>query len=201
LESRGVDYELAIQRGLGFGREKNRGRVFFPVFDIEDKSKCIFWVARSYTNLDHKNCECWLCKYKYTNAPDVKRRYFVYGLEFCDDSDTCCITEGALSALNAGQNAIGTFGKYVTDEQLNLLSDRFDRIQVALDPDAYKKAYYLMKRLLGRGHYVEWVPLPSKKDPGDLGEDHMMYLREDEAVPITRSTLSEVLLSGVGELE
>jgi hypothetical protein len=202
LERRGISFELAIQRGIGFGATKNRGRVVFPVFEPGNRTKCVYWVARSYTNGDHdKGCECYLCKYKYTNAPKVKRRFFIYGLEFCDNSGECCITEGSISSLCAGKNAVATFGKYVTPEQLDLLSDRFDKIQVALDPDAYKGSVAVMKKLLGRGLTVEWIPLPSKKDPADLGIDRMMWLRRNGAVPVTRSMLSRVLLSGVGELE
>ena len=202
LEGRGISFNLAMQRGIGFGATKNRGRIVFPVFEPGNKTKCIYWVARSYTNGDHfKECECYLCKYKYTNAPKVKRRHFIYGLEFCDDSGECCITEGSISALCSGQNAVGTLGKYVTDEQLDLLSERFDKIQIALDPDAYKGSVKLMKRILGRGLLAEWIPLPSKKDPADLGTERMVYLRKKEAVPVTRSMLSRVLLSGVNGLE
>jgi len=201
LESRGISFDLAMQRGIGFGATKNRGRVVFPVFDPAKKTQCVYWVARSYTNVEHwSECDCYLCKYKYTNAPDVKRRYFIYGLEFCDDSGTICVTEGTISALNSGDNAVATFGKYVTDEQLDILSDRADRIQVALDPDAYTKSVDLMRRLLGRGLYVEWVVLPQKKDPADIGEDRMMDLR-NRAVNITRSRLSRVLLNGVTGVE
>jgi hypothetical protein len=202
LDGRGIPFDLAMQRGIGFGATKNRGRIIFPVFEPGNKTKCIYWVARSYTNVDHeKECECYLCKYKYTNAPKVQRRHFIYGLEFCDDSGECCITEGSISALCSGQNAVATLGKYVTDEQLDLLSDRFDKIQVALDPDAYKGSVNLMRRILGRGKIAEWIPLPSKKDPADLGTKRMVHLRKKEAIPVTRSMLSRVLLSGVNELE
>ena len=200
LEGRGIDYDLAIQRGLGFGCGKNRGRIIFPVFDPEDKTKCIFWVARSYTNEDHnKQCDCYLCKYKYTNAPDVKRRYFIYGLEFISGR-TCCLTEGAISALCAGPNAVATFGKYVTDEQINILSERFDTIQLALDPDAYIRSFKLMKDLLGMGKNVEWVQLPHDKDPADIGTKGMIELR-DVSVKITRASMTEVLIHGLGEVE
>lgn len=200
LERRGIDFDLAIQRGLGFGADRNRGRIIFPVFDPEDRTKCIFWVARSYTNEDHiESCDCYLCKYKYTNAPDVQRRYFIYGLEFCS-GDTVCLTEGAISALCAGPNAVAAFGKYVTDEQINLLSERFDTIQLALDPDAYKRSFKLMKELLGMGKKVEWVPLPHKKDPADIGIEGMIVLRADP-ITITRASMTEVLIHGLGEVE
>lgn len=202
LEDRGIPFELAVQRGIGFGAQRNRGRIIFPVFDPGNRTKCVFWVARSYTNLDHDDsCECFLCKYKYTNAPGVQRRHFIYGLEFCDGNGECCITEGAISALNSGENAIATFGKHVTDEQLDLMSERFDRVQVALDPDAYRKSADLMRRLLGMGIRTEWIPLPHEKDPADLGVEKMTFLRRNKGILITRSMLSRVLLSGVSEIE
>lgn len=200
LQRRGIPTELVEQRGLGFGANRNRGRIIFPVFDPDDRTKCVFWVARSYTNEDHpKSCECYLCKYKYTNAPDVQRRHFIYGLEFCS-GDTVCLTEGAISALCGGPNAVAAFGKYVTDEQVNLLSERFDTIQLALDPDAYKRSFKLMKDLLGMGKNVEWIPLPHKKDPADIGIDRMLTLRADP-ITITRASMTEVLIYGLGEVE
>lgn len=200
LEDRGISFELALQRGIGFGATKNRGRIIFPVFDPKDRRNCIFWVARSYTNKDHlSSCDCYLCKYKYTNAPDVQRRYFIYGLEFCRGT-TVCLTEGAISALCSGPGAVAAFGKYVTPEQLELLSERFDTIQVALDPDAFRRAYKLMQTLLGMGIKVQWVKLPHGKDPADLGSAKMLELRE-HAVDITRTSLTEVLLYGLAEVE
>jgi hypothetical protein len=200
LEDRGIPFELAMQRGLGFGATKNRGRIIFPVFNPKNRSQCVFWVARSYTNQTHgKDCDCFLCKYKYTNAPDVQRRFFIYGLEFCD-GDTVCLTEGPISALCAGPNAVAAFGKYVTPEQLELLSERFATIQVAQDPDAYRRSFKLMKQMLGMGINVQWVPLPRGKDPADVGWDEMIERRK-RAITITRTTMTEVLLRGLGELE
>jgi len=192
LESRGIPLELAIKRGIGFGMGLNKGRVIFPMFN-DSRSKCIYWVARSYANQDHYDgCKCFLCKIRYKNAPDTKRRYFIYGIEFCR-GDECCVTEGAISALNAGPNSVGTLGKYVTDEQLEILADRFDKIQVALDPDAKLKAYHLAKKLMMRRKHVEFIPLPSNKDPADLGVNKMMELRNC-GMPVTRASLATIFL-------
>jgi hypothetical protein len=192
LEGRGIPFELAVQRGIGFGIKINKGRIIFPVFNYEH-TECIYWVARSYTNTDHPNdCECILCKAKYFNAPKARRRYFLYGVEFVD-SDTCCLTEGCISALCSGPGSVAGFGKYITSDQLDILSDRFDRIQVALDPDATKNSIDVMRELMARRKHVEFIPLPNGKDPADIGTDGMLYLREHEALQINRANLGTVL--------
>lgn len=193
LEDRGIPFELAVERGIGFGIGKNKGRIIFPVFDY-DHEECIYWVARSYTNGDHPHdCECFLCKAKYSNAPKARRRYFLYGVEFCETRE-CILVEGAISALCSGPGAVAGFGKYITTEQLDILSDRFDTIQVALDPDAIKNAINVMKELIARRKNVEFVPLPVDKDPADVGIAGMIHLRKHEAIPVTRATLGTVML-------
>lgn len=193
LEDRGIPFELAVTRGLGFGTKRNKGRIIFPVFNYEH-TDCVYWVARSYTNLDHQaDCECFLCKAKYKNAPKAKRRYFLYGAEFVE-GDTCCLTEGAISSLCAGEGGVAGFGKYITSQQLDILSERFDRIQVALDPDAIKNAIDVMKELMARRKHVEFIPLPDDKDPADIGIEGMTYIRKNEAIPISRANLGTVLL-------
>jgi hypothetical protein len=192
LSSRGIPFELAVERGLGFGTGKNKGRIIFPVFS-NDKRRCVYWVARSYTNQDHDDvCTCWLCKRRYTNAVG-KRSVYLYGLAFARGEEVC-IAEGAISALSCGPNTVASFGKYVTPIQVDILCERFDRIQVALDPDAVDSSVNLMVKLLGRGKRVEYVKLPPGNDPNDLGVERMMHLRKT-ATPVTRSNLSAVILS------
>lgn len=194
LEGRGIPFDLAVQRGLGFGTKMRKGRIIFPVYSM-DLVNCVYWVARSYANLDHlQGCDCFLCKRRYTNA-EASRGYYLYGMEFTEGREVC-LTEGPVSCLSSGPNAVASFGKYVTDAQIELLCDNFDLIQVAIDPDALDRAVELMTTLLGRRKHVEYVRLPDGKDPNDVGIDGMLHLRET-ALPVTRSTLGMVLLNGI----
>lgn len=141
-----------------------RNRVVFPDFDRE--GKLCYWVARTYQDPPHKA--------KYKNAPwsaadevfhlaRVPGPYVVIG-------------EGPLDAMVAsrwtGRNAVCTYGKGVSPDQIIRLAEELPQVQVyyvALDPDAPREGAHLASRLSARYKQVRLVSMPEGQDPASLG--------------------------------
>ena len=116
---------------------------------------------------------------RYLNPFGDNRRKCVFNLHRIPKGVPIIITEGSLTAISAGSNAIATYGKYVTDSQLKtILSNQPSSIYVNLDPDAYESAVALCDKLLRMTSVpIYLVVLPDDKDANDLGhEDYMKYI-------------------------
>ena len=136
-------------------------RIVFP--DYGDDGTLRYWVSRVYEG--HQGM-------KYFNAPGVQRSNQLYNLgRFRQEGFTkVVITEGPISAIVAGRNAVATYGKQVTERQirkLKLLGSK--SYYIALDPDAKGNAVSLAKRLASTGKKVYLVNMPDGEDPASLG--------------------------------
>jgi len=181
LKSRAIDDSIIADYKIGYGiknlrgltKEERRkyagsGRIIFPDFDSE--GCVVYWVARTYKG--HT--------IKYKNPPDSDARDKVYNLANAVQYRDVVITEGVISAIAAGRNAVATYGKDVTPTQVAMLvRGGFDRYYVALDGDALKRArtakvttkppaIKLAKDLAGRGCAVLMVLLPYEHDPASV---------------------------------
>ena len=144
------------------------GRIIFPDFDAD--GKVVFWVARTYRR--HT--------IKYKNPLNVSARDKIYNLVGAVSFDNVIVTEGVISAIAAGENAVATYGKDVTSEQIDLLvRGNWDRYYVALDGDALKRtkrsrslppALRLAVTLKRRRKEVFLVELPYRHDPDSVGD-------------------------------
>lgn len=161
LHQRGIDSEdikfYEIMEGIG----RMANRVIVPEYH-EDRLVC--WVGRSMYD--------WVSP-KYKNAPGQTRRGSVFNLEKVI-SDSVIITEGVFDAISAGRSAIALYGKHCTKIQLaRIVSKKFKRYFVALDPDARKDSKKLCEMLWGwepSGNPEIWVvTMPAGEDPSSLG--------------------------------
>jgi hypothetical protein len=153
--------------GVGTGRYRNR--VLVPTLDEE--GRVVFWVGRTYGN----------SKRKYDNPTEVSRNQFIFNLHRAVDYGWIVVTEGVFSAITAGRNAVATFGKKVSDQQVMLLVDAYRKnslrcVVAALDGDAQDENYWLAERLHVYGCTVFLVSLPEDKDPDDLGREEFSKL-------------------------
>jgi len=154
---RGLALEDIDYYQLGIARR----RIVFP--DYLD-GKLVFWVSRSYVD-EHGP--------KYFNAPGVLRSEQLYNLGRwrAEPRDQVVIVEGPISAIVAGRDAVATYGKQITHEQITLLRQMgCARYYVALDPDAKENALGLAKALYGHGE-VYLVSMPNREDPASLGRE------------------------------
>lgn len=187
LASRDIAETIIAEYRIGFGsqdlkhltKEERRrfagsGRIIFPDFDSE--GNVVYWVARTYKG--HK--------IKYKNPPDSDARDKVFNLARASEYVNVVITEGVISAIAAGRNAVATYGKDVTSAQIAMLVETsFDNYYVALDGDALKcerwsktkpAAIKLAEALHARGCTVWVVELPYHHDPASV-EDFDAHLR------------------------
>lgn len=181
LLKRGITEQIVADYKIGFGckdlkgltREERRqfagsGRIIFPDFDSE--GVVVYWVARTYK--DHK--------IKYKNPPDSDARDKVFNLVRASEYVDVVITEGVISAIAAGRNAVATYGKDVTRSQVAMMVEMgFSKYYVALDGDALKRdkkskvkppAIKLADDLHNRGCSVWMVLLPYEHDPASVGD-------------------------------
>lgn len=85
---------------------------------------------------------------KYLNPPGTNKRYAVYNIHRVKENSPIIITEGCFTAIAAGPQAVATYGKHVTDFQLNkILEKKPSKLYVNLDPDAYTESNELCERL------------------------------------------------------
>lgn len=117
-------------------------------------------------------------KYLYPRGMD--KRQSLWGLHL-HRGHTLFVVEGVFDALGLYGCAVATFGKNISDEQLDLLAQRgaarAARIVMCLDGDAWEEcaAYAMRLRLRGLTE-VQWAKLPPGKDPGDLKHDVARYI-------------------------
>jgi len=186
LISRSINDEIISEYKIGFGSKNLRnlnkiersryagsGRIIFPDFD--SLGNVVYWVARTYKG--HK--------VKYKN-PFVDSRDKLFNLVRASEYEDVIITEGVISAIVAGRNAVATYGKEVTTTQVSMLSDlKFDKYYVALDGDTLKKdpwsklppsSVRLCELLLRRGCDVRIVELPFNDDPASV-KDFGSYIK------------------------
>lgn len=159
LLSRGMEEEDIAYYDLGI----SNGRVVFP--DYID-NRLTYWVSRSYGPTSYGP--------KYFNCPGVKRSNQLYNLgRFLSRSqDSIVITEGPISAIVAGRDAVATYGKMVTYDQITTIQRLpIQRVYVALDPDAKKEALKVAKSLASTSLQVKLVCLPKGEDPASVGRE------------------------------
>jgi len=203
LHARNISDEIIDEYRIGFGTknllnvppEERRnfagsGRIIFPDFD--QHGEVLYWVARTYKG--HK--------VKYKNPANADARDKVFNLARAIEYEDVIITEGVISAIAAGRNAVATYGKDVTSKQVSMLSAAgFSKYYVALDGDALKRerrsvvrppALKLAETLQARGHEVWMVVLPYDEDPASV-EDFSRFLEAAKRYDLALSV--DLLLS------
>jgi hypothetical protein len=157
---------------------KWRGRVVLPVKDaagrwlgfsarlIEDRPPLSVRAMRPSANVPIAYDE----RPKYLYPPGMDRRKMLWGLETLPPAPSpAWVVEGVFDALPLFPNALATFGKNVTDEQVEMLAGLERPIVVCLDGDAWTLARSLAARLRLRRVDATWCQLPPGSDPGQLG--------------------------------
>lgn len=175
LMSRGLTQEDIDYYQIGVGA----GRVIFPDYDKDGKLE--YWVGRAYdgSNPKYYNCEV---------DDAVSRVSLIYNLGrfLRTGSRSLTVCEGPISAIAAGKDAVATYGKGFSPEQvarLNALD--LGKVYVAFDPDAKKRAIKLAENLWREGVEIFLVPIPACEDPASLGRSAFQLLKERLAIQYT----------------
>ena len=186
LIRRGFDMSVISYYGIRLGSKysKQRNRVIIPNEIVHGEDGIDYtdmYVARAFGDVGTD-------RYgnpfpKYMNPFGNNRRESVFNLHRVPEGVPIIITEGCITSISAGRNAVATYGKYVTDIQLRkILSNRPSMIYVALDPDALSTAEELCKRISAVSCIpVNLVILPEGEDANSLGHvEFMKYVAESK---------------------
>lgn len=172
LLSRGITQKRIDNYQLGFGVKGLKSRIIFP--DINENDRLVYWVARKYGWLDgFSNAP------KYKNA-DIPRKRQVYNLgrilkRGWDKRIVIC--EGPISCITAGLDAVATYGKYVTGDQLcRISSTGAKEYVIAFDGDAVLEGVSIAMRLFRRGLNVKFIKFKNDEDPNSVGSYRMRKL-------------------------
>ncbi len=103
---------------------------------------------------------------KYFTMPGMDKGEVLWNFDNARMSDAVVVTEGVFDAARVGRCAVATFGKNVSNAQVNLLQQYWRHIVLLLDPDAAEEAGRLRRRF-GPTTDVVAVSLRGYKDAGE----------------------------------
>lgn len=147
----------------------------------------------------HKNIPIYWNTRSIEDSPFIKsfNSYAVPGKEYSRSqslfnydaiySDNIVICEGVFNAITIshldGYSGVATFGKEVTDAQLEILTEAKGTLYLFLDNDANSKIVELGRRILARGISSDRIRLVNNpytgQDANDLGEEVCLKLLQE----------------------
>lgn len=173
LYERGIKDEKIEAYGIGFGTQKmnevpkehqeffaGAKRIVIPDYDAS--GELCYWVARTYGK--HA------AKYKNAKVPRDDKVFNLGRILRSKERRRIVICEGPISAIVAGYDAVSTYGKYVTGNQISLLAQaEAEEYVIAGDGDALMEAVSLATRLFRRGLNVKFARFYGTEDPASVG--------------------------------
>jgi DNA primase len=144
-----------------------------------DTGKLNYFTARSFEKDPYV---------KYRN-PEASRDIIPFEM-FINWDLPIILCEGPFDAIAIKRNAIPLFGKNIQPELMKkLVTSKVQKIYIALDNDAIKKALEFCETLMNEGKEVYLVELDGK-DPSELGFEHFTELIQN-TIPLTNYKLME----------
>lgn len=169
IQTHNISYVTYGQITLADGRKMDLvNHVVFFTFD--ENNKPVYWNTRSI----EKNP--FIKSFNgVSREGEYSKENTVFNLNNAKYTDKIVICEGVFNALTVGESGVATFGKKVTDKQIELLlSETKERrlpIYIYLDADAWKEMIELARKLkkADKARDVYFVYDGSNRDANDIG--------------------------------
>ena len=172
LKKRGIIEEDIKYFKIGFCEEgEYKNRIIIPSFN--EDGYCNYFVARAYT-------DDWL---KYKNPQASKD--IIFNDLLMDWNQPITIVEGVFDAFKA-ENSIPLLGSTLNKKSKLFckLTESAKRVYLALDKDALKKSFFIIKDLLEYGLEVYKINTSKLDDIGSISKAEALELRK-AALPMT----------------
>lgn len=109
---------------------------------------------------------------KYMTMPGYAKRSSLYNIDSARKGEVVVVTEGAFDCMAVGRCGVATFGKGISDEQVDLIRNIWKVAVLLLDPDAPAEQAKLASSL-GRSILTVPVALEGYKDAGECPRDEL----------------------------
>jgi DNA primase len=160
LRNRGIERDEILRWKIGYC-EKGRygGRVIVPSFNSDGDIN--YFISRSYVGHNRR----------YLNPPCG--RDIVFNELSIDWDEPLILVEGVFDAIVAGDNSVPILGSTLrSDSRLfQAIAAHDTPVYLALDPDAEKKAKWIIKSLLQYDVEIHKVPIDDYEDIGSMSPD------------------------------
>jgi len=177
----GVQYCAVGQR---FGNEVDflfdtTNTLIFPVYMFGD---LVGWQARMLDEPESLTDEFlemkrfpknedgeWILPPKYYTSPGFPKGRVIYNFDLARRHEVGVVSEGTFDVAAIGTPGMATLGKGITEYQARLLKTYFNKVVVALDPDASKESSAIVANL--RMSIDVYEMELGEQDPGDMLTD------------------------------
>jgi len=160
LRNRGIERNEILKWKIGYC-EKGRysGRVIIPSFNSDGDVN--YFIARSYVGHNRR----------YLNPPCG--RDIIFNELSVDWDEPLVLVEGAFDAIVAGENSIPILGSTLRPESLlfQAIAAHDTPVYLALDPDAEKKAKWIIMSMLQYDVEIHKVPIDDYEDIGSMSPE------------------------------
>jgi hypothetical protein len=156
-----------------------QSRIIVPVFQ---EGKLMGWQARCVGEPPNKHMP------KYLTMPGMKKTHLLYNFDNAKQHPFAVVVEGVTDVWAFGAEAVGLFGKTISEQQLDLIARTWRKVYVVLDADALADARQVHAALSKRVPEVILVQLPKDHDPADLPTATLRDLVLSTGLPIERAT-------------
>ena len=157
LKSRRIGKSEILKWKIGYCKEgRYSGRIIIP--SINNNGDCDYFIARSYVGHGRR----------YLN-PSCSRD-IVFNSLMVDWDEPVVLVEGVFDAIVVGDNAIPILGSTLREDSLlfQALAIHDTPVYVALDPDAEKKAQWIIRSLMKYDLEVKKINLEEYEDIGSM---------------------------------
>jgi DNA primase len=160
LRKRGIEQSEILKWKMGYcSTGRYSGRIIIP--SIDSDGDCNYFIARSYVGHGRK----------YLNPPCG--RDIIFNELMIDWNEPIVLVEGVFDSIVAGDNSIPLLGSTLREDSrlFQALAIHDTPVYLALDPDAEKKAQWIIKSMMKYDLEVKRVVFEDYEDIGSMTKE------------------------------